>query len=73
MDTTTVRVKRSTRDLLTRYGDEQDKTADEVIRAGLVALEREAIRKRAEYDAARLARDPAYLADVADVQAALGA
>ena len=71
--TTTVRVKTSTRDRINAYGRDHDQTVDEVIIAGLEALETERRRRRAEYDAARLSRDPDYLADIADVQGLLGA
>jgi hypothetical protein len=68
---TSLRVKSSTRDKVAQYGRTHDLTADEVVLAGLKALEWEALRKRAQYEAARLSRDPEYLAEIAAVQADL--
>lgn len=66
--TTTVRVKSTTRDKIAEYGSEHDLTADEVILAGIKALEWEKLRKRAEWEATILSHDPEYIAEIRQVQ-----
>lgn len=65
MATTTVRVRTSTRSALNAVAERDGTSADEVISAGLRALDRE--RKRGEYeaDARRIAADPVDRAEVA--------
>ena len=66
--TTTVRVRRTTRDALNDAAQASGTTADAVIAAGLRALRRERLRKQYEMDARRAGDDPL---DRAEVQAAL--
>lgn len=68
-DTTTVRVRRSTREALAARGAILGQTVDDVIQAGLAALERDELRRQAEADARRLARDESDRAEVRAVQA----
>ncbi len=67
--TTTVRVRRTTREALAARGALQGQTVDDVIRQGLAAIEWEEMRRQAEADARRLAHDPQDLAEVRAVQA----
>lgn len=68
-DTTTVRVRRSTREALAARGAILGQTVDDVIQAGLAALERDELRRQAEADARRLAHDESDRAEVRAVQA----
>lgn len=64
-DSTTVRVRRATRDRLNALSAQRGASVDELITDGLEALEREQLRRRAELDARRLADDAADRAEVA--------
>jgi hypothetical protein len=68
MSTTTVRVRTETRDAITRRAHERHQTADDVIVAGLAALERLDRREQAEADARRLAADESNQTEVAAAQ-----
>jgi hypothetical protein len=68
MSTTTVRVRTETRDAITRRAQERHQTADDVIVAGLAALERLDRREQAQADARRLAADEANQVEVAAAQ-----
>lgn len=63
--TTTVRVRTSTRSALNALAERDGTSADEVINAGLEALDRERKRKKYEADARRVAADPEDRAEVA--------
>jgi len=65
MVTTTVRVRTSTRLALNELAERDGTTTDEVINAGLQALDRERKRRQYEADARRLAADPEDRAEVA--------
>lgn len=72
--TTTVKVQITTRTRLKEIGAVTRRTADEVILAGLAALERERwqqLRLRATEQAAALVDDEADLAEVQAIQADL--
>jgi hypothetical protein len=64
-ESTTVRVRRSTRDRLNRLSAQRGASVDELITEGLEALERERWRRQAEADARRLGADPDDRAEVA--------
>jgi hypothetical protein len=64
-ESTTVRVRRATRDRLNRLSAQRGASVDELITEGLEALERERWRRQAEADARRLGADPADRAEVA--------
>jgi|1186.fasta_scaffold56478_2 hypothetical protein len=64
-DSTTVRVRRATRDRLNQLSAQRGASVDELISEGLEALERERWRRQAETDARRLAADPLDRAEVA--------
>jgi hypothetical protein len=64
-ESTTVRVRRSTRDRLNALTVQRGATVDELISEGLDALERERWRRQAEADARRLSADTADRAEVA--------
>ena len=66
---TTVRVRVSTRDLLSAIGRERHQTADQVIRAALAALRRDERRQLAAAEARAIAADPDDLAEVRAIQA----
>jgi Arc/MetJ-type ribon-helix-helix transcriptional regulator len=68
MSTTTVRVRSETRDAITRRAQARHQTADEVIAAGLAALEQLERRAQARADAQRLAADERNEAEVAAAQ-----
>lgn len=65
MTTTTVRVQTSTRSALKTLAERDGTSTDEVINAGLRALDRERKRRQHEADARRLAADPEDRAEVA--------
>jgi hypothetical protein len=65
--TTTVRVRKSTRERPNKTSAEQQASVDEIISAGLAASERERWRRQAELDARRLAADPPDRQELADV------
>lgn len=64
-ETTTVRVRRTTRDRLNDLSAQRGASVDELITEGLEALERERWRHQAEADARRLGADPGDRAEVA--------
>jgi len=66
--TTTVKVQTTTRDLLRSVGSERHETADQVIRAALVALRRDERRQVAAAEARAVASDPDDLAEVRAIQ-----
>ena len=68
MSTTTVRVRTETRDAIVRRAQERHQTADDVIVAGLAALDRLDRREQARADAQRLAADPANEVEVVAAQ-----
>jgi hypothetical protein len=68
MSTTTVRVRTETRDAIARRAQERHQTADDVIVAGLAALDRLDRREQAQADARRLAADEANQIEVAAAQ-----
>ena len=68
MSTTTVRVRTETRDAIARRAQERRQTADDVIVAGLAALERLERREQARADAQRLAADEVNQLEVAAAQ-----
>ncbi len=67
-ETTTVKVATSTRDHVREYGARTSLTADEVIQAGLAALEREELRRTARAQALALAHDEDDLAEMRAVR-----
>jgi hypothetical protein len=67
-EATSLRVKKSTRDKLAEYGKDHDMTADEVVNAGIRALEWAAKRKRVAHQMRVLSRDPEYIAEMRAVQ-----
>jgi hypothetical protein len=72
-ETTTVRVRRSTRDRLNSASIARKSSVDEVIAEGLAALDREAWRREAEMDARRVAADPQDRHSVAEALSELTA
>lgn len=68
MQTTTVKVQVSTRDLLASLGSERHQTADQVIRAALVAMQRDERRQVAAAEAEAIAVDPDDLAEIRAIQ-----
>lgn len=67
-DTTTVKVRRSTRDLLLKVGASRHESADQVIVAALVAMSRDERRRIAAAEARAVKNDPADLAEVRAIQ-----
>ena len=65
-DTTTVRVSKATRERLNALSAERQASVDDIVVAGLAAIDRERWRRQAEADARRLAADPADLQELAD-------
>ncbi|QCB94507.1 hypothetical protein [Cellulomonas shaoxiangyii] len=70
-DTTTVRVRTSTRDDLNKLSAERGEPVEAVIRDGIALLRREQWRRQAEIDARAAAADPADRAEVASILADL--
>ena len=70
-DTTTVRVRVSTRDALNALSDERSEPADTIIREGIALIRREQWRRQAELDARAVGADPTDRAEVASVLADL--
>jgi hypothetical protein len=68
VSTTTVRVRTETGDAIVRRAQERHQTADDVIVAGLAALDRLDRREQARADAQRLAADPANEVEVVAAQ-----
>ncbi|HEY5224909.1 MAG TPA: hypothetical protein VIJ18_17915 [Microbacteriaceae bacterium] len=67
-DTTTVKVRSSTRDLLLRIGASRHESADQVIVAALSAMSRDERRRIAAAEARAIKDDPADLAEVRAIQ-----
>lgn len=66
-DTTTVRVRTSTRDDLNALSAERRQSVDDLVREGLALIRKESWRRQAETDARRAAADPADRAEVASL------
>jgi predicted transcriptional regulator len=66
-ETTTVRVRTSTRDELNALSTERGEPVEAVIRDGIALLRREQWRRQAEIDARAAAADPEDRAEVASV------
>ncbi len=67
-DTTTVKVQRSTRDLLLKLGAARRQSADQVIRAALAAMTRDESRSVAAAEARAIKDDPADRAEIDAIQ-----
>lgn len=67
-DTTTVKVRSSTRDLLLRVGASRHESADQVIVAALAAMSRDERRRIAATEARAIKDDQADLAEVRAIQ-----
>jgi len=67
-DTTTVKVRRSTRDLLLEIGAARHESADQVIVAALAAMSRDERRRIAAAEARAIKDDPVDLAEVRAIQ-----
>jgi len=72
-DTTTVKVQRSTRDLLLRIGAARRQSADQVIRDALEAMRRDERRRVAAAEARAIKDDPEELAEIRAIQAEMAA
>lgn len=72
-DTTTVKVHRSTRDLLLELGTSRRESADQVIRAALAAMQRDERRRVAAAEAGAIKDDPEDRAEIAAIQQDLAA
>lgn len=66
-ETTTVRVRTSTRDELNVLSAERRVSVDELVREGIALIRREAGRGQAEIDARRAAADPADRAEISSL------
>ncbi|HPZ96006.1 MAG TPA: hypothetical protein PK871_13990 [Mycobacterium sp.] len=67
-DTTTVKVRTSTRDLLLEIGAARRQSADQVIVAALAAMRRDERRQVAAAEARAIKDDPTDLAEVLAIQ-----
>ncbi|WP_125612324.1 hypothetical protein [Specibacter cremeus] len=67
-DTTTVKVRNSTRDLLLKIGASRHESADQVIVAALAAMSRDERRRLAAAEARAVKDDPTDLAEVRAIQ-----
>lgn len=72
-DTTTVKVQRSTRDLLLALGAARRESADQVIRAALAAMTRDERRSIAAAEARAIKDDPADRAEIDAIREDLAA
>ncbi len=72
-DTTTVRVRTSTRDLLLQLGAARHQSVDQVIVAALTAMQRDERRQIALAEARAVEDDPVDLAEIRAVQQDLAA
>lgn len=72
-DTTTVKVHTSTRDLLMELGASRRESADQVIRAALVAMQRDDRRRVAAAEARAIKDDPEDRAEIAAIQQEMAA
>jgi len=73
VDTTTVKVHTSTRDLLLELGASRRESADQVIRAALAAMKRDERRQIAAAEAQSIKDDPIDLAEIEAIQQDLAA
>ncbi len=67
-DTTTVKVQKSTRDLLLAVGTARRQSADQVILAALEAMRRDERRQVAAAEARAIKDDPADLEEIRAIQ-----
>lgn len=72
-DTTTVKVRTSTRDLLLKIGASRHESADQVIVAALAAMSRDERRQIAAAEARDIKDDPADLAEVRAIRREMAA
>ena len=72
-DTTTVKVQKSTRDLLLELGQERRQSADQVILDALAAMRRDQRRRTAADEARALKDDPVDLAEGRAIQREMAA
>ena len=72
-DTTTVKVHKSTRDLLMELGASRRESADQVIRAALAAMQRDDRRQVAAAEARAIKDDPEDRAEIAAIQQEMAA
>jgi hypothetical protein len=72
-DTTTVKVRSSTRDLLLKIGASRHESADQVIVAALAAMSRDERRRLAAAEARAVKDDPTDRAEVRAVQQEMAA
>jgi len=72
-DTTTVKVQKSTRDLLLELGAARRQSADQVILDALAAMRRDERRRMATEEARALKDDPVDLAEVREIQQEMAA
>lgn len=68
MDTTTVKVRTSTRDLLRTIGAARHQSADQIIVDALAAMQRDERRQVAAAEARAVAEDPVDRAEVRAIQ-----
>lgn len=68
-ETTTVKVRTSTRDLLREIGASRHQSADQVITAALEAMRRDERRRVAAAEARAIRDDPHDLAEIAAIHA----
>lgn len=73
VNTTTVRVQTSTRDLLLQLGTARRQSADQVILTALSAVQRGEHRQVAAAEARAIKDDPADLAEIHAIQQAMAA
>jgi hypothetical protein len=71
--TTTVKVQRTTRDLLLEIGASRRQSADQVILAALAAMRRDERRQLAAAEARAIKDDPGDLAEVRAIQSDIAA
>lgn len=72
-ETTTVKVRTSTRDLLREIGASRHQSADQVITAALEAMRRDERRRVAAAEARAIRDDPRDLAEIAAIHADMAA
>ncbi|CAN5501734.1 hypothetical protein BH23ACT6_BH23ACT6_23410 [soil metagenome] len=72
-DTTTVKVRTTTRDALLEIGAQRRESADQVIQAALVAMKRDERRQIAAAEARAIKNDPVDRAEIEAIQQDLAA
>ncbi|MEI2778458.1 MAG: hypothetical protein V9G19_21320 [Tetrasphaera sp.] len=72
-ETTTVKVRTGTRDLLRSIGAARPQSADQVILSALAAMQRDERRQLAAAEARAIAADPSDLAEIRAIRADLAA